>query len=70
MAPGNVTFWNKLTIALEIEYLLDDERYENAPPPSEELPTGHGHFVLFLPGTGAESEWAEGRERENTKSFA
>ena len=31
IACGNATFWNKLCIALGIEYLVEDDRFENAP---------------------------------------
>ena len=31
LGAGNATFWNKLCIALEVEYLVEDPRFEDAP---------------------------------------
>jgi CoA:oxalate CoA-transferase len=47
IACGNVIFWNKLTIALGIEHLLEDPRYENAP---WNIPLEHRQYLSDLIG--------------------
>ena len=44
---GNVTFWNKLCIALGLEYLVEDPRYEDAP---WNIPVEHRDFLFSLIG--------------------
>ena len=45
VAAGNGTFWNKLCIALEMEELVEDTRFEGAP---WNIPVEHRHYLVSL----------------------